>query len=168
MLSISRSTLNLNLKYQKYVVRSLITNSAMINTLPPRCPGLLNGFRYDKNNYGNVKFIRGIIINTRSSHNWYIPRNETAKYRNILLSLVTTSISGLLLIIYGTEWPSVLAKSNQVDDGQSEGDLKVPTEEQNGQTKEKKKKDRIGFSDRKFIEYENRIRTFSTPDKIFR
>ncbi|XP_050393744.1 calcium uptake protein 1, mitochondrial isoform X2 [Patella vulgata] len=32
----------------------------------------------------------------------------------------------------------------------------------------KKKKRKIGFRDRKIIEYENRIRQYSTPDKIFR
>jgi hypothetical protein len=31
-----------------------------------------------------------------------------------------------------------------------------------------KEKDRVGFRDRKIIDYENRIRSFSTPDKIFR
>lgn len=34
--------------------------------------------------------------------------------------------------------------------------------------KKKKKKENIGFRDRKIIEYENRIRHFSTPDKVFR
>lgn len=33
---------------------------------------------------------------------------------------------------------------------------------------EKPKKKRIGFNARKTIEYENRIRSYSTPDKIFR
>uniref|UniRef100_A0A8C9R6M8 Calcium uptake protein 1, mitochondrial n=1 Tax=Scleropages formosus TaxID=113540 RepID=A0A8C9R6M8_SCLFO len=33
---------------------------------------------------------------------------------------------------------------------------------------EKKKKQRVGFRDRKVMEYENRIRAYSTPDKIFR
>nr|XP_002128176.1 calcium uptake protein 1, mitochondrial [Ciona intestinalis] len=33
---------------------------------------------------------------------------------------------------------------------------------------EERKKTRIGFKDRRFIEYENRIRAYSTPDKIFR
>lgn len=32
----------------------------------------------------------------------------------------------------------------------------------------KKKKQRSGFRDRKVMEYENRIRAYSTPDKIFR
>lgn len=34
--------------------------------------------------------------------------------------------------------------------------------------KKKKKKENVGFRDRKIIEYENRIRHFSTPDKVFR
>ncbi|KAL2303250.1 hypothetical protein Nmel_010715, partial [Mimus melanotis] len=33
---------------------------------------------------------------------------------------------------------------------------------------EGKKKKRSGFRDRKVMEYENRIRAYSTPDKIFR
>ena len=32
----------------------------------------------------------------------------------------------------------------------------------------KPKKEKIGFRDRKIIDYENRIRTYSAPDKIFR
>nr|XP_022901870.1 calcium uptake protein 1 homolog, mitochondrial isoform X2 [Onthophagus taurus] len=32
----------------------------------------------------------------------------------------------------------------------------------------KHKKQKIGFRDRKIIDYENRIRTYSTPDKVFR
>ncbi|XP_063981979.1 calcium uptake protein 1 homolog, mitochondrial isoform X2 [Diachasmimorpha longicaudata] len=34
--------------------------------------------------------------------------------------------------------------------------------------KKKKKKQKVGFRDRKIIEYENRMRAYSTPDKIFR
>ncbi|XP_018083056.1 calcium uptake protein 1, mitochondrial isoform X3 [Xenopus laevis] len=36
------------------------------------------------------------------------------------------------------------------------------------QQQEGKKKKRVGFRDRKVMEYENRIRAYSTPDKIFR
>lgn len=39
---------------------------------------------------------------------------------------------------------------------------------ENTQVDTQVKKRRIGFKDRKFIEYENRIRAYSTPDKIFR
>ena len=34
--------------------------------------------------------------------------------------------------------------------------------------KKEPKKPRVGFRDRRMIEYENRIRAYSTPDKIFR
>ena len=33
---------------------------------------------------------------------------------------------------------------------------------------DKKDDKKVGFKDRKIIEYENRIRSYSTPDKIFR
>ena len=33
---------------------------------------------------------------------------------------------------------------------------------------DKKDEKKVGFKDRKIIEYENRIRSYSTPDKIFR
>uniref|UniRef100_A0A336K9V9 CSON002669 protein n=1 Tax=Culicoides sonorensis TaxID=179676 RepID=A0A336K9V9_CULSO len=41
-------------------------------------------------------------------------------------------------------------------------------EEGEGQQKKKGKKEKVGFRDRKIIEYENRIRQYSTPDKVFR
>ncbi|KAM6916397.1 calcium uptake protein 1, mitochondrial isoform 1-T1 [Xenentodon cancila] len=46
----------------------------------------------------------------------------------------------------------------------SSGDEDVSEEGGEG----KKKKPRVGFRDRKVMEYENRIRAYSTPDKIFR
>ncbi|XP_077504869.1 mitochondrial calcium uptake 1 isoform X1 [Amblyomma americanum] len=47
-------------------------------------------------------------------------------------------------------------------------DEDADVEEAKGKGKGKKKKDKPGFRDRKIIEYENRIRAYSTPDKIFR
>ncbi|XP_060555057.1 calcium uptake protein 1, mitochondrial-like isoform X1 [Ruditapes philippinarum] len=54
-----------------------------------------------------------------------------------------------------------------------EGDKNVEIEEKEKEKeketeKEGKKKKRIGFHDKRMIEYENRIRAYSTPDKIFR
>ncbi|KAG7334392.1 hypothetical protein KOW79_002799 [Hemibagrus wyckioides] len=40
--------------------------------------------------------------------------------------------------------------------------------EEDDSSEGKKKKQRVGFRDRKVMEYENRIRAYSTPDKIFR
>ncbi|XP_043911927.1 calcium uptake protein 1, mitochondrial isoform X2 [Protopterus annectens] len=51
------------------------------------------------------------------------------------------------------------------DEDLDEGELESSDEE----TKtEGRKKKRVGFRDRKVMEYENRIRAYSTPDKIFR
>lgn len=47
-------------------------------------------------------------------------------------------------------------------------DLGSKDSEEDGSGKKKKKKEKVGFRDRKIIEYENRIRHYSTPDKVFR
>ncbi|XP_038264573.1 calcium uptake protein 1, mitochondrial isoform X2 [Dermochelys coriacea] len=57
------------------------------------------------------------------------------------------------------------------DQQEEENDYDRKTVESSGggaQPEEKKKKQRSGFRDRKVMEYENRIRAYSTPDKIFR
>ncbi|XP_032671843.1 calcium uptake protein 1 homolog, mitochondrial isoform X2 [Odontomachus brunneus] len=54
----------------------------------------------------------------------------------------------------------------ELEENQDNGDLE--NTEHDLQKKKKNKKEKIGFRDRKIIEYENRIRAFSTPDKIFR
>ncbi|CAG2207396.1 unnamed protein product [Mytilus edulis] len=56
------------------------------------------------------------------------------------------------------EWLKVEASSKEVDKGDSD-------EVEEGK---RKKTQKIGFRDRRVIEYENRIRAYSTPDKIFR
>ncbi|XP_066964467.1 calcium uptake protein 1 homolog, mitochondrial isoform X2 [Macrobrachium rosenbergii] len=53
----------------------------------------------------------------------------------------------------------------------SEDSLESTSEDSEGEdagAEEPRKKKRVGFRDRKIIEYENRIRQYSTPDKIFR
>ncbi|XP_051897271.1 calcium uptake protein 1, mitochondrial isoform X3 [Pristis pectinata] len=48
---------------------------------------------------------------------------------------------------------------------QKDGGEAVKPQEEDGQNEKKKRR---GFRDRKVMEYENRIRAYSTPDKIFR
>uniref|UniRef100_A0A672MQX0 Calcium uptake protein 1, mitochondrial n=1 Tax=Sinocyclocheilus grahami TaxID=75366 RepID=A0A672MQX0_SINGR len=57
-----------------------------------------------------------------------------------------------------------------VEEAESDGALESSSgeEEDEAGTEGKKKKQRVGFRDRKVMEYENRIRAYSTPDKIFR
>lgn len=68
-------------------------------------------------------------------------------------------------------WPKVDAdagikveKNEPATDVGSEED----SDEDDDEQKKKPRKEKIGFRDRKIIEYENRMRHFSTPDKIFR
>lgn len=61
---------------------------------------------------------------------------------------------------------SVKAAAPEVE-GSEEGAEEQKVSEGEGET-EKKKKKRVGFHDRKMIGYEDRIRAYSTPDKIFR
>ncbi|XP_042890335.1 calcium uptake protein 1 homolog, mitochondrial-like isoform X5 [Penaeus japonicus] len=64
------------------------------------------------------------------------------------------------------DMPSQEAEDGPAADEASEGSLESSSESED--EAESKKKKRVGFRDRKIIEYENRIRAYSTPDKIFR
>ncbi|KAG8225641.1 hypothetical protein J437_LFUL010326, partial [Ladona fulva] len=84
---------------------------------------------------------------------------------------------GLIAVIYNWKglfrylFPPVDAAS-QVPETLHESDLKDEHDHEGKEveegTRRKKKKEKVGFRDRKIIEYENRIRAYSTPDKIFR
>ncbi|CAK1553535.1 unnamed protein product [Leptosia nina] len=58
-------------------------------------------------------------------------------------------------------FPSITA-AEEVSESESDSDSEIETR------KKRFKKEKIGFRDRKIIEYENRMRSYSTPDKIFR
>ncbi|KAJ8920697.1 hypothetical protein NQ315_004836 [Exocentrus adspersus] len=83
------------------------------------------------------------------------------------------SILGVMFLIpcFDYKWfkrlMSVKAESETIKEN-----LDVERETSEGNEDEVKKKkhrrEKIGFRDRKIIEYENRMRAFSTPDKIFR
>lgn len=66
---------------------------------------------------------------------------------------------------YVLEWMKVKAAGVEVESTDVKSDNEGGSEV--AESSEKKKK-RVGFRDRKVIEYENRIREYSTPDKIFR
>ncbi|CAD6225404.1 GSCOCG00005662001-RA-CDS [Cotesia congregata] len=51
---------------------------------------------------------------------------------------------------------------------ENEENNNTSVEQADSEPKKKKKKQKVGFRDRKIIEYENRMRSYSTPDKIFR
>ena len=66
----------------------------------------------------------------------------------------------------------VKAEEERVQDDKVQDETVEKEEENEMKTdeaeKEEQKKEKVGFRDRKIIDYENRIRNYSTPEKIFR
>nr|XP_023025678.1 calcium uptake protein 1 homolog, mitochondrial isoform X2 [Leptinotarsa decemlineata] len=64
---------------------------------------------------------------------------------------------------------SVRAESETVTEGiQLHSRIEKDSDDDDDSKTKKQRKDKVGFRDRKIIEYENRMRAYSTPDKIFR
>uniref|UniRef100_A0AAY5K1Z1 Calcium uptake protein 1, mitochondrial n=1 Tax=Esox lucius TaxID=8010 RepID=A0AAY5K1Z1_ESOLU len=105
-------------------------------------------------------------------------RGGTSRKRLMLAALVgvtgASASAGLLWTrAYADAGPSVKhddrpeAKEEE-SEAESESSVETSGREEGEEDGGKKKKTRSGFRDRKVMEYENRIRAYSTPDKIFR
>lgn len=117
--------------------------------------------------------------NLRTYYNFGHKKRKTPAYENAICALlVVLSIA----VFIDFEWVAdkagdgveavkkyfrVSSESSVSHPSESE-DEDSDVEEAKGKNKGKKKKEKPGFRDRKIIEYENRIRAYSTPDKIFR
>lgn len=98
-------------------------------------------------------------FNTDSKYKFNYARNYSYKYLCYLLLFSTASYTSYKFWIKYQIFPSITAAEEISDsDSDSEVDSK----------KKRFRKEKIGFRDRKIIEYENRMRAYSTPDKIFR
>ncbi|XP_063865931.1 calcium uptake protein 1 homolog, mitochondrial-like isoform X2 [Scylla paramamosain] len=101
------------------------------------------------------------------------PRGKKLFYAAIGLVMLGISLDlPLLKRLLSVEAASV-AETDQEHDAEDEEekidiDSSDESESDDAAVEERKKKKRVGFRDRKIIEYENRIRQYSTPDKIFR
>ncbi|ELK32406.1 Calcium uptake protein 1, mitochondrial [Myotis davidii] len=111
---------------------------------------------------------------------WYHGGSQPTQVRRRLMvvaflgaSAVTAS-TGLLWKRALAESPPSVKKSEVGDKGKNKDEGEVCNHEKKADDScpephpEEKKKKRSGFRDRKVMEYENRIRAYSTPDKIFR
>ncbi|XP_070289048.1 calcium uptake protein 1, mitochondrial isoform X2 [Myotis yumanensis] len=111
---------------------------------------------------------------------WYHGGSQPTQVRRRLMvvaflgaSAVTAS-TGLLWKRALAESPPSVKKSEVGDKGKNKDEGEVCNHEKKADDTcpelhpEEKKKKRSGFRDRKVMEYENRIRAYSTPDKIFR
>ncbi|KAF5299378.1 hypothetical protein FQR65_LT09419 [Abscondita terminalis] len=119
-------------------------------------------------------YCRPLLTNLQISHN-----SDKRDYKNFghkyepapTFTKVWYTVLLILFIVPWVDWrwvyskvtPSVKAHDESItSDGLNED---VPEEH----VKPKKhRKEKVGFRDRKIIEYENRIRHYSTPDKVFR
>ncbi|XP_066881522.1 calcium uptake protein 1, mitochondrial isoform X2 [Kogia breviceps] len=113
---------------------------------------------------------------------WYHGASQPTQIRRRLMMVAFLGASAVTAST-GLLWKRALAQSPpSVNNLKSElgdkGKSKDEGEDSNHEKKasgiclepypEEKKKKRSGFRDRKVMEYENRIRAYSTPDKIFR
>ncbi|XP_035905401.1 calcium uptake protein 1 homolog, mitochondrial-like isoform X3 [Anopheles stephensi] len=99
-------------------------------------------------------------------------------YTKLFLVFISTVMVGSCLdwkkLRAAVGWPKVDADAG-VEMGKKTGSQELEQEEEedpdsdvDAQGKKKSRKEKIGFRDRKIIEYENRLRTFATADKVFR
>ncbi|XP_014013450.1 calcium uptake protein 1, mitochondrial isoform X1 [Salmo salar] len=125
----------------------------------------------------------GLVQLSRRYHGEAV-RGGASKRRLMLAALVgvtgASASAGLLWTrAYADAGPSVehdehpeAKEAGFVKEAESEAESSVEAsdgeEGEEGGADGKKKKPRSGFRDRKVMEYENRIRAYSTPDKIFR
>ncbi|XP_077270279.1 mitochondrial calcium uptake 1 isoform X2 [Temnothorax americanus] len=107
--------------------------------------------------------------------------NQIRNFRNFghtrkkirISTIITLVIFSAGMIVNCLDWQRLLNIVPKVDAAsivaeETRNDESTANIEQDLQKKKKNRKQKIGFRDRKIIEYENRIRAYSTPDKIFR
>ncbi|XP_005991448.1 calcium uptake protein 1, mitochondrial isoform X3 [Latimeria chalumnae] len=122
--------------------------------------------------------VAGLAAVTRRYHGVVHPTRNQRRLMMAAFAGVTavTATSGLLWKRAHAEAassvkPNSMAESSEKEEeGEQETDEEKAVESSSEETvpEGKKKKARTGFRDRKVMEYENRIRAYSTPDKIFR
>ncbi|XP_057341264.1 calcium uptake protein 1 homolog, mitochondrial isoform X1 [Microplitis mediator] len=129
-----------------------------------------NKFNNKNNSNNNIR--REQVIPVREFKNFGHGINrDLSKARTIFLGILLFSLTGFFI-----NWKQLfknIKKSITVDAAEmlmeeNEDKNNTSVEQSESEPKKKKKKQKIGFRDRKIIEYENRIRHYSTPDKVFR
>ncbi|KAM0725423.1 Calcium uptake protein 1-like protein, mitochondrial [Formica fusca] len=149
----------------------LFSRSACVFRQNPQCRLLLVNALHTPgyNSYGKDRH-KYEYKQTRNFKNF----GHTRKKSSFIAALPVAIPSIGLFICMTIDWqrllnivPKVEAASMLVEETQDNGNIEHGTE-QDLQKKKKNKREKIGFRDRKIIEYENRIRHYSTPDKVFR
>nr|XP_015202165.1 PREDICTED: calcium uptake protein 1, mitochondrial isoform X1 [Lepisosteus oculatus] len=119
----------------------------------------------------------GLVLVTRRHHGFTAPGPS----RRRLMMAAAVAVTGMSASA-GLLWKRAYAevgssvkhdmgpgpKGESGKEEESEEEQAVESSGDEAPAEGKKKKQRSGFRDRKVMEYENRIRAYSTPDKIFR
>ncbi|CAK9828093.1 Calcium uptake protein 1 homolog, mitochondrial, partial [Anthophora retusa] len=114
---------------------------------------------------GNVRNFQQYLVR-RNFAKFSYERNKIERNYPLLffvLPCIITSFIGWRSV--REKCPSVVSAARMIAEEESDDENENQSVEEQ---KKKKKKEKIGFRDRKIIEYENRLRAYSTPDKIFR
>ncbi|XP_003490262.1 calcium uptake protein 1 homolog, mitochondrial isoform X1 [Bombus impatiens] len=129
-------------------------------------------------NYINKTYNLLIIGNTNNSEKCSVRNNftyfsresEKIKKSYRFLYIIPCFVTSLIAWkrIRQKYLSTVNAAEMVTDEKSNDEDKNEQLDEIQEDKKKKKKKEKIGFRDRKIIEYENRIRHYSTPDKVFR
>uniref|UniRef100_A0A8C5QAB0 Calcium uptake protein 1, mitochondrial n=1 Tax=Leptobrachium leishanense TaxID=445787 RepID=A0A8C5QAB0_9ANUR len=124
-----------------------------------------------------LRFISAVAGLAAVSRRYHGVANPTRSRRRLMLAAFVgaTAVSasaGLLMKRANAEAQSSVKHNPREEHSEKEKESKDQEnlEDQAVESSDegKKKRPRTGFRDRKVMEYENRIRAFSTPDKIFR
>ncbi|XP_055683652.1 calcium uptake protein 1 homolog, mitochondrial isoform X2 [Lutzomyia longipalpis] len=154
-----------SIKFGAVFARRFIGNGQCVQRMPNFAP--ICAFRYPKNQVMGEQIVR-------EYKNFGHKPQETPRFTKIFYFIVGMGLFATTLNykgIYKMLFPKVDADSGvggTTKEESEESDSEVSESDDDGKSPEKKKKEKIGFRDRKIIEYENRIRMYSTPDKIFR
>ncbi|CAH0557918.1 unnamed protein product [Brassicogethes aeneus] len=116
-----------------------------------------------------------LAVQNNRQYQWREYKNfghKTKKEPKISRAYYTFLFLGVLGCSLDYKWvkdhlPSVRAESDNSRDS-IENENKVDEVAEEEVKKKKHRREKVGFRDRKIIEYENRIRHYSTPDKVFR
>lgn len=123
---------------------------------------------YHKNYYKNFPVLSVCKTNYEQKREY-----KNFGYKSTEASMPKVYYTILFLVLLGPtfDWSinkfTVKAESETVKEVDNGGNKTEDSLDDDG-SKKKRKKEKIGFRDRKIIEYENRIRHYSTPDKVFR
>lgn len=119
-------------------------------------------------NTSSAKFEKKLEFDTKAQYSEFPVKEKASKVTIAYLLTLGTMMVIIFNLKSGVDEddvPSFTVKADapaEVTGDTSESESSVEEEDK------KKKKKKVGFRDRKIIEYENRIRAYSTPDKIFR